>query len=315
MKPRLVLSFSYGETSAYMAWRCKNDPVIRDQYSEIVVVVSNTSREREEALRFGHLCDQHFGFNSVWLESRQMPAGVSSSYTVTSYRHAIRDGSVFRQMIAKYGIPNPQYIHCTRELKLNPIRAYVEQGLGWERGTYKTAVGIRADEIDRMSETAMANGVIYPLVKLGIRKPHINEWWMKQPFRLELKGYQGNCKGCFKKSWRKLFTLISEDPSEFDWNRGMEAEYSLVGGEFSKKPGPGQEPLPEGYRRVFYRENHSTDDLMALYEQVKGQFRPAEDDAVELPQPELFPIDMDAGGACGESCEVWADFEDWDEAA
>lgn len=315
MKPRLVLSNSLGETSAYMAVRCLRDPEIRDQYSEVAVVIANSSREREEAMRFGHRCDLHFGFNMAWVESRPMPAGNSSSYVLTDFHRAKRDGSVFEAMIAKYGIPNPQYIHCTRELKLNPIRAYVEQGLGWERGTYQTAVGIRADEIDRMSETGMANGVIYPLVKLGIKKPHINEWWSRQPFRLELKGYQGNCRGCFKKSWRKLFTLISEDASEFDWNREMEAEYGLVGGEFSKQPGPGQEPLPDGYRRVFYRENRSTDDLLALYEQVKGQFVPAEDDAVELPQPELFPIELDVGGACGESCEVWADFDNWDEAA
>lgn len=313
---RLVISFSYGETSAYMTWRILNDPAIRDQFSEVVVVVANTSREREEALRFGWQCDQHFGFGTVWLEAVTFHGEAKScGHRVVSFEAAARDGSVFEDMIRKYGIPNLQFIHCTRELKLNPIRSYVETELGWERGSYHTAVGIRADEIDRMSVVAMDNGVLYPLIKIGVTKPHINEWWMKQPFRLKLKGYQGNCKGCFKKSWRKIFTLIQEDPSEYEWNREMEAKYGFVGGEFTKEPGPGQEPLPEGYRRVFYRDNNSTNDVFALYEQVKGQFVPAEDDAVEIPQPNLFPIDLDVAGACGESCEVWSDVDDWDEAA
>jgi hypothetical protein len=316
MKPRLVISFSFGETSAYMTWRLLNDPDLRSKFSDVVVVVANTSREREESLRFGHQCDQYFGFNTVWLEAvTHHEEARGCTHRVVSFATAVRDGSVFEDMIRKYGIPNPQYIHCTRELKLNPIRSYVENELGWERGSYHTAVGIRADEIDRMSIVAMDNGVLYPLVKIGVTKPHINEWWMGRPFRLRLKGYQGNCRGCFKKSWRKLLTLVSEDPSEFDWNRQMEAKYGHVGGEFNKEPGVGQEPLPEGYRRVFFRENRSADDVLALYEETKGQFVPAEDDALELPQPSLFPVDLDVPGACGESCEVWSDSDNWDEAA
>ena len=315
-KPNLVISFSFGETSAYMAWRLLNDPALRSQFGEVVVVVANTTREREEALRFGHRCDQEFGFDLVWLEAVTHHGEIKGcTHKITSFMEARRDGSVFEDMIRKYGIPNYQYIHCTRELKLNPIRSYIETELGWARGTYQTAVGIRADEIDRMSETAMANGVIYPLVKLGVTKPHINEWWMRQPFRLDLKGYQGNCKGCFKKSWRKLFTLYGEDSREFAWNAEMEDRHGLVGGEFTKRPGEGQEPLASDYRRVFYRENRSVTDLANLYEQVKDTFIPAEDDAAILPQPNLFPVDLDVPGACGESCEVWSDLENWDEAA
>lgn len=313
--PRLVISFSFGETSAYMTWRILNDHALRSQFGEVVVVVANTSREREESLQFGNRCDAYFGFNSAWVESVTYEAGRASGHRLVSYRTAARDGSVFERMIEKYGIPNAKFIHCTRELKLNPIRSYVEEGLGWERGTYQTAVGIRADEIDRMSETAMASGVIYPLVKLGIKKPHINEWWANQPFRLELKGYEGNCRGCFKKSWRKLFTLAEESPADFDWTREMEAKHGLVGGEFHKEPTVGQAPLPPGYRRNFFRGNNSTDQLFALYEEVKGTFQRAEDDAAILPEPNLFPIDLDVGGGCGESCEPWADLENWGEAA
>jgi hypothetical protein len=314
---RLVNSFSLGETSAYMTYRNLCDPATYRRYDDVITIMANTTRERPEALEFGRRCDIELGFNSVWVEAVTYPDEAKAcGHRVVTHDTARTDGSAFEDMIRKYGIPNYQYIHCTRELKLNAIRSYIENELGWERGTYHTAVGIRADEIDRMSATARANGVIYPLVRLGITKPHINEWWSRQPFRLTLKGYQGNCRGCFKKSWRKIFTLIQEDAGEYDWNRRMEAEYGLVGGEFSKEPGPGQEPLREGYRRVFYRENRSTDDVFAIYDQVKGQFVPAEDDALELPQPSLFPVDLDIPNACGdESCDVWADLDDWDEAA
>lgn len=312
---RLVASFSFGETSAYMVWRILNDPAIRSLYDEIVVVVANTSRERDEALEFGNRCDAHFGFKSAWLESVTYEPGKASGHQVVSYQTAARDGSVFERMIQKYGIPNPQYIHCTRELKLNPIRSYVEEGLGWERGTYQTAVGIRADEIDRMSMAAMEGGVIYPLVRLGIKKPDINAWWAKQPFRLRLKGYEGNCRGCFKKSWRNLFTLVEDSPEDFDWTRQMEERHGFVGGEFAKEPGPGQEPLAKDYRRKFFRGNNSTDQLFELYGQVKGRFQRAEDDAIIMPQPNLFPVDLDVGGGCGESCEPWADLDDLGEAA
>jgi hypothetical protein len=314
---RLVNSFSFGETSAYMTYRNLCDRSTYLQYDDVVTVAANTTRERPEALEFGRRCDVELGFNSVWVEAiTHHGEARACGHRVVTHETARSDGSAFEDVIRKYGIPNYQYIHCTRELKLNAIRSYVENELGWERGSYHTAVGIRADEIDRMSHTAMESGVIYPLVKLGVTKPHINEWWSKQPFRLNLRGYQGNCRGCFKKSWRKIFTLIQENASEYDWNREMEAKYGLVGGEFNKEPGPGQVPLPEGYRRVFYRENRSTDDVMALYEQVKGKFVPAEDDSLELPQPSLFPVDLDIPNACGdESCEPWADFDNWGEAA
>lgn len=314
---RLVNSFSFGETSAYMTYRNLRDPATHRRYDDVVTVVANTTRERREALEFGRRCDTELGFNSVWVEAVTYPDEAKAcGHRVVTHETARANGEAFEEMIAKYGIPNPQYIHCTRELKLNPIRSYVENELGWERGSYHTSLGIRADEIDRMSEVAMANGVIYPLIKLGIKKPHINEWWSKQRFRLNLKGYQGNCRGCFKKSWRKIFTLIQEDAGEYDWNREIEAKYGLVGGEFNKEPGPGQRPLAADYRRVFFRQNLSVDDVMALYEQVKGQFVPAEDDALELPQPDFFPVDLDIPNACGdESCEPWADNPEWDEAA
>lgn len=61
-KPRLLVLFSGGRTSAYMTYRILKE--YADQY-EIVVCFANTGRENPETLDFVRDCDQHFGFNTV----------------------------------------------------------------------------------------------------------------------------------------------------------------------------------------------------------------------------------------------------------
>lgn len=308
-KPRrLLISFSGGETSAEMAVRLLEQSHF---YDEIAIVFANTSRENHETLVFVDKCDrllfQPLGHRVAWIEAVQHHGKrKGAGFRLTSFAEACEDGSVFEEMIRKYGIPNQKYLHCTRELKLNPILNYA-LSLGWEKGGYDTAIGIRADEIDRMSSQAAKNRIIYPLVKAGVRKVDVNKAWRDRPFRLNGKGYQFNCEFCHKKSFRKLFTQIAERPQIFDFSRRMETLYGEVGGEFSKAAGEGQEPLGEGYRRVFYRGNMSTDSLFAMYEQQKESFIPAEDDSQKYPDPDLFDDFLDTPGGCGETCEVWAD--------
>lgn len=288
---RLLISFSGGETSAYMAQWCLHN--LTDSYDDICVVFANTGQENEETLEFANKCDKHFGLGLVWVEA-QIHHGVRAGPTarIVDFNSASRNGEPFEEMIKKYGIPNQKYPHCTRALKLNPIRDYAKQ-IGWKN--YETAIGIRADEIDRMSGDAKKNQIIYPLIKPHpMTKPQINTWWSQQPFRLRLKGYQGNCKWCWKKSLRKHMTLMSEDVSMFEFPHRMEETYGLVGPEFAK------ETIP-GYRRTFFRGNKSTQDLHAMYANRPADFMPATDDAA------VYVEELDVGGGCSESCEVFSD--------
>lgn len=300
---RLLASFSTGETSARMVKLILEQ--MRDQYDEIVIVVANTSREREEALIFGDLCDRFIfrplGVRVVWLEAvvhhgeRKGP-----THRVVTFETAARDGSVFEEVIKKYGIPNKRFPHCTRALKLCPITSYA-RSIGWGPGTYDTAIGIRADEMDRMDDKAIEKRLSYPLVNpFPTRKPQINYHWVRQPFRLRLKGYESNCKNCWKKSDRKLFTLIRERPLDLEWEREMEAKHGRVGPEFSKPD------TPEDYRRVFFRGSRSVEDMERESAALGDQFIPAEDDAVEWE----FDFNLDEPGGCGESCEIGADIGD-----
>lgn len=281
----LVISFSGGETSAYMAQWLKSNKA--QDYDRIFCVFANTGQENEQTLEFVDHCDKHFGLSVNWIEaSVNHGERKGTGHEPVSFETASRNGEPFEEVIRKYGIPNKAYPHCTRELKLQPIKSWLKsQGIT----DYHMAIGIRADEIDRMQADAKDKGLIYPLVKLQMTKPKVNQFWQAMPFRLELKGYQGNCKWCWKKSLRKHLTLMNESPEIYDFPERMEAEHGLSGHNV------------DGTKRVFFRNGVSTKELREL---AKQPFTPAEDDARIYPEPDLFDYDLDAAGGCSESCEV-----------
>lgn len=289
---RILVSFSGGRTSGLMLRRLLDS--VRD--ARMVVTFANTSQEDERTLDFVHKVDQEWGVGIVWLEAVVHPdRGVGTTHRIVSYETADRTGATFEAVIAKYGIPNKAFPGaCTRELKLRAITSYA-RSIGWGPGTYDTAIGIRADEIDRMDSMAAQKRFIYPLASAGITKTDVLAWWSKQPFDLNLPEHFGNCRWCWKKSLRKHLTLVKECPEAFDFPRRMEALYANAGAGI----GP----------RTFFRNRMTVGDLFALAEKP---FEPFRDDAeMQLP---LLPLDI-PGGGCGESCEIYADGIDDREAA
>lgn len=286
---RLLVSFSGGETSGCMTKYILDEWVNR--YDEIIVIFANTSQENEETLEFVDMCDLFFGFKTVWVEAVIHPdKGVGTRHKVVDFITAKRSGEIFEEVIKKYGIPNSSFPHCTRELKLHPITSYV-RSLGWKKGSYDTAIGIRIDEIDRMDAKKDKLRFIYPLVsEKPMSKPDINYWWSNQIFRLNLKGYQGNCKWCWKKTDRKHFTLISENLSIYDFPQKMEEKYGWVGPEEKSEP------------RVFFRKKRNTVDMALSSLQ---DFEPYPDDAKAIP----FNADLDTPAGCSGSCDVFTDPE------
>jgi hypothetical protein len=160
-------------------------------------------------------------------------------------------------MIAKYGIPNKAFPHCTRELKRQTITRYLRT-IGLNNGKYETAIGIRIDEAHRINwQNAKRDRFIYPLATdFRATKDFIRTWWDRQDFDLQLKDYEGNCDMCWKKSERKLLTMILENPNLLDWWNEMEIKYGE--GEFT-----------------FFRKNKSAIDLIEL---SKQKFRKANDE-------------------------------------
>jgi len=286
---RLLISFSGGETSALMTKLILDN--WRDRYDEIVTVFSNTGQENEETLRFVDQCDKAFGFNVIWIEAEvSATRGTGTRAKVVTFETASRNGEPFEQVIQKYGIPGPGVPHCSRELKGRPIKRWAREH-GWLSGTYDTAIGIRTDEGDRISVNAKAERIIYPLVSRFPRtKAAVNAFWEQQPFRLLLKGYQGNCKWCWKKSLRKHLTIITETPEAYEFPERMEQLYPTAGAGTTGEP------------RRFFRDNRTVADLRLMASTER--FEPATDDA-RVYQTDLIgwlDADMDA---CGYgSCEV-----------
>lgn len=290
---RLFISFSGGETSAYMTWWLWTYK--RHLYDEIVILFANTGQEREETLEFVERFSQHFGIPVVWVEAEvSATKGVGTTYRVVDFETASRHGRPFEDVISVYGIPNAAYPHCTRELKQQPMHKYVRKFLRWSAGTYDTAIGIRKDEEKRKDPMAAMSRLVYPLCDENpMSKPAINAWWRNQPFRLQLKGYEGNCTFCWKKSLRKLMTLVTERPQDFDFPERMERQYG------------GANNSSEHPDRVFFRQNKSTAQLREMARTTP--FTPATDDHVIY--EEQLDMDLDEeGGGCSDHCEP--DFAD-----
>ena len=291
-KPRIAVSFSGGKTSAVMT------KLIHDNFKathDISTVFANTGCEHEETLNFVDRCDKHFGWGVVWVEAVVDPeVGKGIRHKVVTFETASRNGEPFEDDIKKHGLPGPGYLHCTRDLKEGPISDYLKNAKGWGKGSFLTAIGIRADEIDRVSSDAKKRGFIYPLIKAGWTKELIKEEVAKWPFNLELKGeHYGNCVWCWKKSLRKLMTLAKDDPKIFDFPRRMEETYSL---KFTGRNDDG--------KRFFFRGRITSDEIISLSSSTR--FQPYADEL-----PPLFTygkVDpLDIGASCGESCEIGSD--------
>src|SRR5690606_18506649 len=101
------------------------------------VVFANTGRENEETLKFVKRCSEHWNVHITWIEAVvNHGERVGSGHRVVSFETASRNGEPYEEVIKKYGIPNKGYPHCNRELKLNPLRSFVQEDLEWEPGDW-----------------------------------------------------------------------------------------------------------------------------------------------------------------------------------
>lgn len=290
-KPRLAISFSGGRSSAVMLKRCLE---LYDATHDILITFANTGCEHEDTLRFVHDVDRHFAAGRVvWIEAEIHGAGKGPTAKVVTYETASRNGEPFRAAVAKHGVFSKSHPQCTTRLKEEPMLDYRRQH-GWEPLTYDTAIGIRADEIDRVSSRAAEQRFVYPLVDEGWTKRMVNKYMAQFDWDLNLPGdHFGNCVWCWKKSLRKLMTVAKQEPSAFDFPGEMERWHGTINNGDQEQPAP----------RVFFRGKRSAQDI--LREAFTQNFEPYTDDKFD--DPELFDHLLDVGSGCGESCEVGAD--------
>lgn len=206
-KQNLIIGFSGGRTSAFMAKYIMLNKNYTDKYN-IIFYFCNTGEEEKETIDFINKCDLYWGLNLIWLEPVVNGHKEVTTHKIVSYETVDMDGKPFEEMLKKYPIPSINAPNCTRELKLRPIESYMKS-IGVT--DYYTALGIRYDERHRMSVNAKENKIIYPLTEdIRVDEYFIRTWWENQNFDLELKDYQGNCNLCFKKSLEKQLTIMIE---------------------------------------------------------------------------------------------------------
>jgi hypothetical protein len=291
LREKIAISFSGGATSGFMLKMLLDHFRTHEPDRKVAVTFCNTGLEHPRTLDFVNQCDKEFRADVVWLEAVVTHGQrVGIRHKIVTYETASRNGEPFEEYIKKHGIPNTMYKQCNSRLKTEVMDDY-RASIGWHPDDYSTAVGIRADEIDRISSKGMAKGIFYPCADAGITKADVKAWWRQQSFWLDVPEHLGNCLTCWKKSLRKLLTIAKETPEAFDFMDRMEKTYPLAGGE--RRDGQPRQP------RTFFRENRSAQDILRM---AQEPFEPFSDDRF-IP----YNADLDVGGGCGDSCEIGAD--------
>lgn len=244
------LCFSGGRTSAYMVEKClklQQQGVLRSH--SFVITFANTGREDEETLVFVKKCSDRWSelYNNhvIWLEAVVHEGREASTHRFVNFETASRKGEPFEAVVAKYGLPNSRFLHCTRELKERPIISYM-CSLGHSKGytyqgnqvsaTYETWIGIREDEPKRLGGNRDGRQLkSYPLaeaiceIDIAADKKDVLDFWSKMPFDLNIPEYLGNCVDCHKKSDKKLQQVYkAKGFKAFEFTHKLDKKYENV---------------------------------------------------------------------------------------
>ena len=281
----IFCSISSGYSSVLMAIK------IKEWYPNhnIIFAMANTSKERVESLKFMNECDRYFGLDMVWIESViNQEHRKGTDFKIVTYENLKHNGELFEQGIKKYGIPCSINKWCSRELKLVPLKKYADSIFG--QSNYSIAVGIREDEMDRVSEKYEENNIFYPLVENHIDSDFRNKFWKNQNIQISIPAFKGNCDLCFEKSNRKLMTILKDEQYLGNWWQNMINKYGNIPLEGKASY---NDLMKANNRMTFFREFN---DINKLSNMAKRPFIKATDEYVY--ENNLFDFE----GSCGSGC-------------
>lgn len=291
-KRRLLLSFSGGGTSGYMVFYMLFMWPDRDNW-EMIVVFANTGKEDKGTLDFVRWCSELWNISIIWVEGYPSLKGKgwSVKHKIVDFVTASRNGEPFEAMIERLGIPSTNAPFCSDQLKRKTIESYLKS-IGWKK--YYKAIGIRADEMDRVNPKYKKKKILYPLLGPAIypgvgrievgrptTKQEVIEWWSQQSFGLTIDPDRGNCDNCWKKDLKRLCRNAVKYPDSFDWWKEMSTKY----GHFNPRNTHLKPPFN------FFRGNLSPWDIISVS-------KLPEDQITEKAAKERLD-------GCSESCEAF----------
>lgn len=219
-----VVSFSFGQTSGYMLRKLMDEHGASfDQ--KFTVVFANTGKEHDATLDFGHEVETRWGVPIIWLEYCRK--NDEHAWRVVNYETAARrfdKRTPFDELLEWTScLPNVRRRGCSGQLKHRTAKRFLLAN-GMESWT--DYIGIRHDEAHRATEIRAAApkyiSVQFPLIKWGVTKKMVNDFWDAQPFKLNIPNYQGNCDLCFLKARWKRISIMREEPAAANWWIGWE---------------------------------------------------------------------------------------------
>lgn len=139
-----VVSFSGGKTSARMCQRM----IEKFGRKNVAFVYMDTGLEHPKTYEFIKNVNKAFDLKLVCLRADfSKPLNSRTAYTIVDVESLKTDFSIFRGMLAKYGVPYIGGMYCTSRLKTRPFKAYCKKTYG---DNYEVWLGIRADEPARL---------------------------------------------------------------------------------------------------------------------------------------------------------------------
>ena len=304
---KVNLCNSGGRTSAYMTEKLL-ELQTQGYFPDIdfVITFANTGREHEKTLEFVNNCANRwydlYSARVIWVEANVLHGlRMPTIHKIVDFKTASRNGEPFEEVTKKYGLPNGTFLHCTRELKENPIISLMEMYGGkvghtkdkvFMSATYETWIGIREDEPRRLGgkidgKQYKRYPLAHPLesscgraVDLSCDKQDVLDFWEEMPFDLDLPEHQGNCVDCHKKSNKKLAKIFNETPEVFEFTEQLDNKYSEV-----------KAQVLDGklIKRKRFRGYKDTGELIASF---------------DLAEHNPKDYDEESGG-CSESCEAF----------
>ena len=155
-------------------------------------------------------------------------------------------GETFDEVTRSKGgwLPNVMHRYCTVEMKLRPMHRWWREKIG---EPIKMQIGFRAGEERRalkMLERTNEDGLnvikdvvgqhssgrnkwaevpwqkpIFPMIKDGIYRDHIVEFWKEKPVRF---AERNNCVGCFHRNPLLLRQMFDKHPEKMEWFAAQE---------------------------------------------------------------------------------------------